>query len=678
VLPRIRSAAENAQLLAIIKGKVTLSGGVWLDLTDTGAEGTWRWGDGSVLGYTNWDTGQPDDGGGGISEDYAAMKPSGKWIDFPSNPKGVLGATAAAGVACCSEGGVSQAVMNGTLLRIRAPPYIISQATLWSDAAKTQQIKAVTNSTGNAEITLRLDETIPAHKIFFIKVLVITPSVPKARDAPWRLDVLDPSPLPAKTNDGLTEGFPFVAVVGFDIFAYRSPPMAEIQVTITIDPKSVSPTEFWLVAPLGYNFTDDCFGSVEKTHSSQVTACQKADYYYGPSGLDTNYDKATHRQIARITCPKPGLSSKVTSLQIKVITPDFSPSDPRWYLSARNAEVNAQIGWAEQTTGLTVKQMPDAGVVYSGASGVSKNLVVFRFQATYRAPPGGKIRVWFPVGTKEVECEEQGNWQKISLRGEAKCVESSPKAPRKWVDLSLPDAMDPGEQAFGVAITVPDVTPHQNTFDILVYEPPADGGKVIDGAVGLPGMRSEDVIEPKAKELVWGDCKSNTVCEVQMQFEFEKDVKEKQIQDMIIKVPRTYKHAVTSPTQVTISGDLPIAGHTHNFSEPTYFPLALKLKEKDDKEPQIAKGDYTIQFPVKVPFRSPNNNVWILILCGVGTEKCLDEHSPRALVSMPFVGFKVGSTHPVGIKAVVSLTIRSAKLIGFLSMMSLICGLRSF
>jgi hypothetical protein len=53
-------------------------------------EGTFVWGTGEPLSYTNWATGEPNDDPAFNGEDYAIINPpnnpAGSWNDLPNNP----------------------------------------------------------------------------------------------------------------------------------------------------------------------------------------------------------------------------------------------------------------------------------------------------------------------------------------------------------------------------------------------------------------------------------------------------------------------------------------------------------------------------------------------------------------------------------------------------------------
>jgi len=73
-LVTINDAAENAFVVSTFLNYGGVSRDLWLGLSDAGHEGTFTWADGQALSYSNWEPGQPDNGGGAfLNENYVHM-----------------------------------------------------------------------------------------------------------------------------------------------------------------------------------------------------------------------------------------------------------------------------------------------------------------------------------------------------------------------------------------------------------------------------------------------------------------------------------------------------------------------------------------------------------------------------------------------------------------------------
>ena len=83
-LVTINTAAEQNWLVSTFGGSQEL----WIGLTDKVTEGQFKWVSNEAFTYTNWFTGQPDNGGP-QGEDYVVMNfgSPGKWNDYPNNLK---------------------------------------------------------------------------------------------------------------------------------------------------------------------------------------------------------------------------------------------------------------------------------------------------------------------------------------------------------------------------------------------------------------------------------------------------------------------------------------------------------------------------------------------------------------------------------------------------------------
>lgn len=89
---------------------------LWIGYTDAQEEGTWQWTDGAQSGYTNWDSGQPDDSSG---QDFCSMRNSGRWRDYgpSSGANGVVEWDPSTPTLFASKaiaGGTATLAMSGT------------------------------------------------------------------------------------------------------------------------------------------------------------------------------------------------------------------------------------------------------------------------------------------------------------------------------------------------------------------------------------------------------------------------------------------------------------------------------------------------------------------------------------------------------------------------------------
>jgi gliding motility-associated-like protein len=92
----IQSATENACLANELNNH-GYSGVIWIGYTDVVTEGTFLWLDGSPFGYTNWNTGEPNNAGG--NENCTQMYPNGTWNDLDCS----LGAASILEVGLCPQ-----------------------------------------------------------------------------------------------------------------------------------------------------------------------------------------------------------------------------------------------------------------------------------------------------------------------------------------------------------------------------------------------------------------------------------------------------------------------------------------------------------------------------------------------------------------------------------------------
>ena len=86
-LVSIGDEAENEFVRVEFGNALGVDRRVWIGFTDEGSEGDWRWTDGSPVGYTNWNPGEPNNSSG--TEHYAELLgSSGRWNDLSLSGSG--------------------------------------------------------------------------------------------------------------------------------------------------------------------------------------------------------------------------------------------------------------------------------------------------------------------------------------------------------------------------------------------------------------------------------------------------------------------------------------------------------------------------------------------------------------------------------------------------------------
>merc|ERR1719326_1446610 len=147
----------------------------------------------------------------------------------------------------------------------------------------------------------------------------------------WRFETLDGSPLPVNTNDARTEGFALMADLYFQVRAFRSPPMAQIEVELMVDPLETRPTALLVVAPENFVFAEDCL----VTKSLDVKSCQPWGYMAG-------------RHAAILQCRSDGLFEQPQGLRVLVTLPPVTPKQRSWFVQAWTDKPR---GWGEDIKG---------------------------------------------------------------------------------------------------------------------------------------------------------------------------------------------------------------------------------------------------------------------------------------------------------------------------------------
>eukprot|EP00971_Amphidinium_carterae_P271881 5395296-Amphidinium_carterae.1 len=204
-------------------------------------------------------------------------------------------------------------------------------------------------------------------------------------------NLTDPLVLPINTNDALTTGFGLVEHIDFQVSSSRTPPVAQVEIGIFLDPRGTGANEFIIVAPLGYNFSQNCL--VLGGPNNEIVGCA------GTAPI-------ANQSAARLTASGPLTDPISQQLLIMVTTPAVTTDDPllrRWYVQARDSTLDTQIGWGVDPIGIQVIQMAEAAVNYPGIPDISGE-IVFTFITNLKVDEGGALVVGYPDGY-DIQCD---------------------------------------------------------------------------------------------------------------------------------------------------------------------------------------------------------------------------------------------------------------------------------
>jgi hypothetical protein len=461
----------------------------------------------------------------------------------------------------------------------------------------------------------------------------------------FSLEILDSNPLPVNTNDNLTDGFELVKQIPFKVLAPKSPPMALAVIELQINPVALSPNVVRVVAPPGFNFT------ATQTQSDCLNNGGTGDVFdkcTRSPPLCTNGPDACQESVLLNTLGTKRLTTITELLKVSILTPAANAIPPSFFVQLWDYDAEfdkfTELGWGEDTVGVKIRQMSGAGVIFPGIPNVPGQMA-FRFETNLKVEANGKIRVFYPKDIV-VDCGGQFLHQ-VGLKGDNVRCTNYPKEGK--FEIGLPRPLPPGRQGFAVTSTAPNAINNArgNNFDIMVIAPAAEGGQVVDAAMAVPGNKIQHGITVKYLSLAWGSSEPNRAATVTVGFELLAalpKVNPPTLTEILIRVPLDFYQVIKSQSQVEISGDLPLKAGSQNIDYSKPLELRILLDEK--KTAKLSLGQFKIQFPVWVPGRMPRNNVWLLTLCGQGTGTCIDETSPRALVTFPMAGFELNQAHP--------------------------------
>jgi hypothetical protein len=229
----------------------------------------------------------------------------------------------------------------------------------------------------------RLLEPLLPYVVYKVILSAISPSAMATQQwgAPitWSIDTLDGGLLPMNTNDEMSRQFPIVEEYTFRVGVGRAPPIAEVFVTLEINPHLSVPTEFRIVAPKGFNFT---------SYNCLVSG------YPAVTGCKPGIPVADGRAVAILTTDVKGIRSIPPNLRIRVMTPKATPMDKAWFVEGIDVLKERQLGWG-QAAGFDIKNMSDISVTYPGVTG-ELGLIVWRFRTEVMVSAGAWLEITTP------------------------------------------------------------------------------------------------------------------------------------------------------------------------------------------------------------------------------------------------------------------------------------------
>jgi len=449
----------------------------------------------------------------------------------------------------------------------------------------------------------------------YTEFLVVFWVTPAAGANTWTIYTSDGGAYPTNTNDGLTPGFSPVEWMQFTATAAHRPPGAVIDVTLNINQGTAVVRDLTIIAPPRFVFPSTGCGDM----------CTPGQAF-GQS----------NRRTAVIASPTGHPLLNLNNLVIKVLTPESTPEDFKWYVEGRGQGVGTTTGWGE-APGFRISQMRGTEIRYAGVPNLQSGQMTFTF--TLDQDAGNVIEVQAPPGYV-LTCSLDGALKQMSLPGDRPQCTDDPLV------LQLTQTLSAGEYAFAIAADLPAETPVGNTFNLIVSDL---DGNVVDAAYAIPGQPIIAISSDSAATEAWVDSptlswtaseagQTSTVT-IGLTFNGETNA----LMALLITAPVGFTHEVRRLTDVqNLNKDFPVAPAPWvDTTQPDR--IMIRLDDTEDTV-TIPAGTYSWSFPVLVPCCSeadmPRNNVWVLTLCT--TRECMSENDRGFLLSFPLAGFNLG------------------------------------
>jgi hypothetical protein len=431
---------------------------------------------------------------------------------------------------------------------------------------------------------------------------------PQAGASVWRIQTTAMGLYPTNTNDGESDTFQPVRKMELIIPAPRSPPGAQIDVELKINPNGAVIRELIIIAPPGFSFPPTGCGDM----------CTAGPMF-----------GAVDRSTAIIKSPTGEPLSGLGQRRIKIITPAKTGDSITWYIQGKQTATDTRAAWGFGS-GFSVQQMrntlPYPMIMYPGVAGLRKAQITFKF--TLAVDAGSVISVTPPKGFL-LTCSLPGTLRQLSLPGPIPdCVDDP-------LELRLGATLTAGEYAFGLAADLPPATPLINIFNMIVSN---QEGQVVDAAYELPG---QGIVQVSIANPTLAWTKSMPAGRSQITFGITFTEQVIDILGLLLNFPDKFVHDINKNTDVQNNNkDFRVApGRSWADSS---FKNRLLIKV-DDTQPinLIEPGYYSWTFPVVLPTTvMPRNNVWYFSLCN--DEFCTVPGDRSVRVTMPMAGFAMG------------------------------------
>jgi len=482
----------------------------------------------------------------------------------------------------------------------------------------------------NGTLRVTLQQPLLPNIIYSIEMSVKTP-VPKDAEAvgvqsiEWMISTEDGGELPVNTNDGESRAFRIVEELEINVTSAFSPPTAEVTVSLAIKVGLYHPTELTVVAPPGFTFPANClvYGGIE------ILACNPGVPLAG-------------RSTAVLQVTQAALTYQPPDVRIKVNTPTVTPPSKEWFIEGTYVWSGVQACWGK-AEGIEVMQMTGTSVSYP-AIGTVQSRIMWTFTTQVVVDSGGYLELVLPDNFNPA-CGP-GQLETLSFPRDCSCYVLPDQS---TVIVQINTTIVPDSYVFAFYVSPPVLTPpgELNKFSITLKD---SDSKVMDAAIGVPGITMMDKLQVKEAPLHWTVSKPGWATDITIGFDVLETfpdnyvAADQQVGQILLSFPEGFMHQVSSTADFTIlSGSMPLPDD--NWLD--YYSkdkLLIKLHLNQTFWTTLVRGIYQFQIPVLLPDQLPTYNVWHVSLCTMTTfpGECSQPTDPGVLVTFAIPGFAFG------------------------------------